>query len=413
MKVAAIFPIGTSVGGAPDAIRQILGKESGLDVYLLPGRQGASNTPDPESFAQQVRDSISDRVINWVLCEAIEPFDLGRTYSQIRTELERIAQRGYERVYVGVTGGTNPMNVSLFQAAMAYLHTEVVPLYVQAHGAEWQSNFVASEIRDRIIAEDALKSARSGQIRVAAVLAQRLPTIGQWAFLRHSLEALSHWDDFDYPQASQRLEHQSSRCGEYKLRQLLAPVANTVLRIAGNARQMSDFTKQLRDVQNFESVVTTPDWMQSVAEKGMLMVGDVLANAMRRFDEQRYTDSVLRSYRAAECATQTRLLKLGIHPSKPNACRAAFERYAGLTDRPLAFDDGLKFLQAAERLDLTMIRDSVRALQQARNNTYLEHGYVRVQRDQAQRCLNWSVEICAALLGCSVRDSWREFEMRF
>lgn len=413
MKVAAIFPVGASVGGAPDAIRQILKMESELDVYLLPGKQGASNTADPQLFVDQIRSSIFPPGINWIECEAVDPFNLYQTYNQVRDLVGQIAGRDYVRVYVGVTGGTNPMTVSLFQTAIAYLRMEVVPLYVQAHGEVWQANFVASEIRDRITAEEALATARSGQIRAAALLAQHLPLLGPWKFLRESLTALSQWDDFDYSQARQNLEHQARRCGEYASNDLLGPVAETVARIAPNARRMGEFTKQLRDTKNFDAHAISPGWAEEVKENGMLLVADALANAHRRIDEHRYTDSVLRSYRAAECATQMRLLRLGIHPSRPNACSSAYQRYCSHLpmDKNLAFRSGLEFLHSAGELDFSTVDKAFVALADMRNHTYLEHGYRRVSPDQSQRCFHWSLHICQALLGPTIEEKWHEFEM--
>jgi hypothetical protein len=50
----------------------------------------------------------------------------------------------------------------------------------------------------------------------------------------------------------------------------------------------------------------------------------------------------------------------------------------------------------------------------ARNHTYLEHGYVRVQADQASRCLDWSLSICGYLLADQdVSKLCQRFEMRF
>lgn len=297
---------------------------------------------------------------------------------------------------------------------MAYLRGEVKPVYVQAHENVWQKNFVASEIRDRVLAEEALATARSGQVRLGARLAERLPTAGEWKFLRESLTALSHWDDFDYEQASQRLEHLARKCTEYAEDDLLRHIGNTIGRIGPNARRMNKFTSQLRDLQRFDAQATAPGWTMSVEENGLLLVADALANANRRTQERRYTDSVLRSYRAAECATQMRLFKMGIHPSKPNACLTAYQRYAAAIpsgERPLGFDDGLKVLQSAGELDRTSIESVVRDLQKARNDTYLEHGYVRVQREQSQNCFKKSLMICEALLSPAIQHKWREFEM--
>lgn len=397
MKAAAIFPVGTSTGGAPDAIRLILETESALDVYLLPGKPGDPGTADPKLSIQQIRNEISHPGVNWIICEAVEPFDVSETYGQIRERIARIADHDYERVYVGITGGSNPMIASLFQLAMTYLRAQVVPLYVQGQGAVWQRNFVASDIRDRVTAEEALRTARSGQIRVAARLGEPLPPVNPWKFLRDSLSALSYWDDFDYSQASQGLEHAARKSRDYSSDELLAPVADTVARIAANAARITDFTKQIRDVQNFDPVATAPEWAQRVDEVGILLVADALANANRRIVEGRYTDSVLRSYRAAECATQMRLLARGIHPARDE----------------LAFRAGLQRLESEGQFDSAPIEKSIRALADFRNHTYLEHGYRRVQKGQSEQCLTWALDICETLLGPAIRQKWRQFEMRF
>src|SRR5262249_35929704 len=122
MKVAAIFPVGTSVGGAPDAIKHILETEPALDVYLLPGKPGdAEDAKDPRLFVNEIRNKISTPNVHWIDCEAVEAYDLAESYRRIREWIAAFAGHDYERVYVGITGGTNPMNASLFQAAMAYL----------------------------------------------------------------------------------------------------------------------------------------------------------------------------------------------------------------------------------------------------------------------------------------------------
>ena len=53
------------------------------------------------------------------------------------------------------------------------------------------------------------------------------------------------------------------------------------------------------------------------------------------------------------------------------------------------------------------VRDS------ARNHTYLEPGYDRVQQGQSRGCLEWSVAICEKLLGPDINPTWRSLQMRF
>lgn len=414
MKTTAIFPIGTSMGGCPDAIAEILKEKSSLEVYLLCGNRGAPDAPDPQDFAAQIKESIRDARVTWAQFQAVEAFNISEAYAQVRAFVTSISERNYDRVYVGITGATNPLVASLFQTAMAYLSCQIIPIYVQARGAVRVQHFLASDVRDRVNAEGALATARSGQVRVAARLAERLPPEG-WKFLRASLTALSFWDDFDYSQAKQTLEHQARRSAEHA-QPMLAPLADTVTRLARVAGQMSAFAKEICDQQNFGANTASEGWTERVLQSGLWLVADALANARRRIVEGRFTDSVLRSYRAAECATHMRLLAVGIHPAKVDADPRAYERHraAGAPEaEELAFIAGLRFLASAGQLDLAPIWEHVMKLSTARNHTYLEHGYARVQRDQAQRCFELSLAICHHLAGPDINKKWQEFEMRF
>lgn len=193
MKIAAIFPIGTSVGGCPDAIVEILKEEPALDVHLLYGNPGAPGAPDPKSIVEQIKGDVCDERVNWRSSQAVEAYDMSETYAQIRAFVEGVAERKYDRVYVGITGATNSMVASLFQAAIACVPCRVIPIYVQARAAVRVRHFIASDVRDRISAEEALSTACSGQVRIAARLAGRLPPDGpRWKFLRASLGALAH-----------------------------------------------------------------------------------------------------------------------------------------------------------------------------------------------------------------------------
>lgn len=289
-------------------------------------------------------------------------------------------------------------------------------MYVQARGCTWQRNFVASEVRDRVTAEEALSSARSGQVKIAARLAERLPSAGPWKFLRASLTALAYWDDFDYSQARQTLEHQARKAGEFAQDPLLAPVADTVARLAAVAGKMAGFAKEIGGTQNFGATAKDVNWPNKVLREGILLVADALANAQRRIREGRFTDSVLRSYRAAECATQMRLLAIGIHPSRPDACQTAYERYYPANSSgagEMAFNSGLRFLDSVGQIEFAPIEDHVKRLGRSRNYTYLEHGYERVQSDQGHRCFDWSLSICQHLLGEEIGKTWLCLEMRF
>ena len=417
-KVAALFTIGITDGGCSAAIREIVKCEKFVDVFLLYGKRSAPDAPDPMETIIRIRGDAYDGRITWSSHGPVEPFDLSTTYDEIRRFIEQIATSSYDRVYLGITGGTNPMVTSLFQTAMAYLSCEVIPVYAQARGTVPVLNFVASDVRDRMIAEEALAIARSGQIRVAARLADRLQPEDDWKFLRSSLHSLAQWDDFDYSQAKQSLEHQSRKAVQRLSHPLLDGLAKTVTALAENAAEMSMLVRSICDDQNFGKTVLEHGWPGRLSKAGPLLVADALVNARRRITEGRYTDSVLRAYRAAECATQMRLLALGIHPARPDACQTAYARFPQLVradagmPREIAFKAGLTFLGSTGVVDLAAIEEPVRNLGHARNHTYLEHGYVRVLVDQAERCLKWSVQICEHLLG-NLDNMRQQFEMQF
>jgi hypothetical protein len=130
MRVGAIFPIGTSIGGCPDGITEIMKEESSLDVHVLCGNRGAPDAANPMDVFEQIKESIRDSRVTWVACQPVEPFDMSETYAQVRSFVAGIAERNYDRVYVGITGATNPVVTSLFQTAMAYLSCPVIPIYV-------------------------------------------------------------------------------------------------------------------------------------------------------------------------------------------------------------------------------------------------------------------------------------------
>jgi len=416
MKVAALFPVGQTEGGCIAAIREILAREESLNIYLLHGVLAPGQSfPDPSDIAKQIAATDFGCRVSYQLLAPINTFDLSSAYPTARATVRSMAAEHYDRVYVGITGGANPLVASIFHAAMTYLGTEVVPIYAQGKGLTTERTFVAPDIRLAVLAEEAIGMARSGQMRLAAQLAARLPETGEWLFERACLAALAAWDDFDYAKARDTLRRQLRHCAAYQAHPLLSGLADTVARLAAVADRMVNMTVEFRNVQTFEKLASASDWPSRVRECGGLLVADAVANAKRRLEEGRYTDSVLRSYRAAECATQVRLYEIGIHPAKPAAFGAAFSRTGGIVDgdKTLAFRAGLDLLKNIGTITCETIAKNIQDLGQARNTTYLEHGYVRIEQSQAERCLHHAMTICSHLLGEETVANWPDLNMRF
>jgi hypothetical protein len=208
----------------------------------------------------RIRKRVTDERVTWSSSQPVEPFDLSKAYREVRAFVSGIAIQGYNRVYVGINGGSNPIVTSLFQTAMAYLSCEVVPVYVQARETVSVQHFIASDVRDRVVAEEALAAARSGQIRGAARLAEHLQSEDDWKFLRSSLNALAQWDDFDYAQAKHSLAHPARKASGRSGHQLLASVADTVSRLNNDAEEMSALARDICNEQNFGETAARPDW---------------------------------------------------------------------------------------------------------------------------------------------------------
>jgi hypothetical protein len=419
VKAAAVFPVGQTEGGCVAGIREILRREAPLAeplrVYLLHGVLAVGQAPPaPGEVARRVASTDFGHAVEYPLIAPVDSFDLEAAYATAREAMGQIAAARYDRVYVGITGGANPLVASVFHTAVTYLEAEVVPIYAQGRGLATQRTFVAADLRLGVLAERVMEAARRGQMRLAAQLAERLPNEGKWGFLRAGTEALAAWDDFDYPAARDIVRRQERHCAAYGTDRLVSPLADVVRRLAAVADRMVRIMETFRNEPGFEKAVSAADWPAHARKDGGLLVADVMANARRRLAEGRYTDSVLRAYRGAECATQVRLYEACLHPGRPNACRRAFEQAREhLKDEgPIAFRAGLYLLRDVSGLSCEAIERNVQDLGQTRNKTFLEHGYTRVRRDQAERCLEHAMAICRHILGEDEVRAWPDLDIR-
>lgn len=81
--------------------------------------------------------------------------------------------------------------------------------------------------------------------------------------------------------------------------------------------------------------------------------------------------------------------------------------------RDLSLFNGLKMLEAMGQSLGEASRKQLRDVQRSRNDSYLEHGYVRLRGEDAERLNSYAAALCGELLGdsldalrASVRHSW-------
>lgn len=412
--VAAVFPIGQTAGGCVAAINDILVRESSLEVYLVHGiLEPGQSPPNPADVALEISQSFDSR-IRFASVRPMPTFEISAAYPVAREILRGINQQRYLRVYVGITGGANPLIASLFHAALAYLDTEVIPVYAQGKGPETQRVFFADDLRLEVLEEKALALARNGQTRTAAALTAPFPNHLPWKFVSEALRAIACWDDFDYKTAQSVLRNSQRHVDPFQNDAVRAPLAHTVSRLTQVASRLTEFVKVAANPGDFARSTLAPGRMR---EAGILLVADALHNAQRRLDEGRFTDCVLRSYRSAECATQVRLLLLGVHPSKPAATPQTLSRLRLPEkfdrDSPLGFWTGLNLLFCNDSSVTHPSDRNLKHLQDIRNRTFLEHGYQRVTREQAQQCLNHARTICGSLLTSAALDGCLSTKLEF
>jgi hypothetical protein len=66
----------------------------------------------------------------------VSSFSIDQAYAEALELMQEINSRGFKRVYVGPTGGSNLMAAALFHAAMTELTGEVIPVYTQGKPTE-------------------------------------------------------------------------------------------------------------------------------------------------------------------------------------------------------------------------------------------------------------------------------------
>ncbi len=237
--------------------------------------------------------------------------------------------------------------------------------------------------------------------REARLPAKRLPELGRGGFVKKAAEALYLWDEFDYEAAFQVLARLNEPAKTLRDDERVSALAALIGRLVEPGKQIGELVRPLRQLQQNSAKLK-----ETEQRHFPLLVADALENAHRRFFEERYTDSVLRSYRAVEVAIQSQLLGYGVNPWHPDwqtvpeetKTRVLELLAAAALPRDLALFTGSVVLQALGRSFLEEWGKRQKDLQVTRNSCYLEHGYHRLGRDDAQRLLGYAEVMCTELL---------------
>ncbi len=411
MAVALILSVGTTAEPLKKAIDEVAQKEN-VRVYLLYGRPFPQQSPNPFEVAHEVFRYACDKGVAVLLREVAEPEDFDQALQTARQVLEEV--KDYKCVVVNYTGGTKAMSAALVHAALtSFLSGELELHYVGGVVRDKEGKVLreAMEIRRqaRTLTEErvrqVLDALRQCRFEIAANLAEYLPDTGKPGFLKQVAKAFLKWDGFDYEGARHELQ-QRQLPGQVRALtgdEMVGDLAQTVQRLIESAQQLAEAVKKLRKFMQppKEGVRENPPSLDDFA----LLCADVLENAERCCKRYQFNEAVLRAYRALEVAVQGALLNLGLNPWRPNwtqvepAVQQTLEQKLGRLPEELALWNGWLTWQVLSRQEVTEEQEKRRQdLQNTRNRSILEHGYVACDAKDAERCIKFAQELSEKVL---------------
>ena len=412
-RYAAVISLGTQEESFNFVIRFLLQQmRVPLDLYVLYGSVGDPTRTNPQTTLDCCRTTVLPGSEWKASKQCRNSWALETSYWDAMELLENVLSaheaEPYDSIFTCIIGGTKPMVAAITLAVQVYFPHNSYPVYVQgnenpkANRTDSIEVFEGPGIRDDQTILRILNLAHLGQFFTATTLSTWLPKSPSRNFLENAMTALTAWDDFDYATAAKKSEEAVKSAASMADDTRFMPLADCVRRIGKQAVPMSDLSKVLADKQLFVGRCKLPEWPELIRSTGHRLVIDALANAKRRLQQGRYTDAVLRGYRACECATQMRLLAQRIHPTWPDAVQGldssfTFERDRDGKARSLGFNTALKVLGLREEMD-NIQRNLVGSLQTPRNSSYLEHGYNRLEKKTASKHFEKALLFCSILL---------------
>ena len=413
-RFAAVVSLGTQTDSFEYGLRDLVRRQFlPLDLFVLYGSVGDPDKPDPQEILDHCKELDMSPDVRWKESQQCQnSWALEPTYRDAMELLKRLESahkvEPYEKVFACLTGGTKPMIVATTLVVQSRFPNLFWPLYVQGHEKHAASEIESVEIfegpgiRDDQTILRALDLACHDQFAAAATLTKMLPKSSCRSFLSNGLLALAAWDDFDYKTAHSRSKEAYKIYDNLSEDQRLKPLAKIVSRIQSQAGPMTALSRELADSKLFVEASSKSDWPKRIRTTGHDLVIDALANADRKLQKGRYTDAVLRGYRACECSVHMKLLVQGIHPSWPGvvpdkAKALNIKMDTGGSVRSFDFNSALNVLRLRDSIDGTH-PELVRNLQTPRNWSYLEHGYQRIGEEQAKKHFENAKLFCCHVL---------------
>jgi CRISPR-associated protein (TIGR02710 family) len=404
-KTVLILTVGTTAEPLINAVDVAAKEEGDLEIVLLYGRPFAGQRPDPFTVAGQVRDYANRRGIRVIFAEIADPEDIEVCLQAARMAL-RLARKA-DRVIVNYTGGTKPMSAAAVHAALSEPFAGGLELrYVGGERRDETGRVTTEAMRVRREHRTATQETvarviellQAYEYEMALALTSNLPDEGRPGFLKRAVPLLHRWDRFDYTAGlAHDLCRLADQAGVIVDDPQLGGLAATVRRLCEPASEISRTVRQLGRLEQGQPA--------SVGNRGMcLIAADVLENAARCVSRGRWAEAILRCYRGVEVAVQGRLISIGVNPWKPEwesmgDAKEEIRRVLGTLPQDLGVGTGMRVLEVLEGRALDgKLQDHLRDLQQLRNRSMLEHGFLSPAEGEARRCAAYAEELVECIL---------------
>lgn len=417
LEAGLIITVGTTAEPLVKAIEEATG-ENITFIYLLYGRPFPDQSPNPFDIANEVKKKASSLNLNVRTFEIQDPEDFGSCLSTTSHAINQMNENGIRRLVINFTGGTKPMSAALIYSVLTEpVDAEVVLDYTGGIVRNEAGRVIRGamrvkrhhETRIEKIARDALNLLKCCQYSQAFSITRSLPDSGRFGFLKRAIEALYLWDNFHYQESFELLKKLRPQVDVLTDILLLKDILEVIKRLIQPSFSISNATNALSRIQNGDEIKKT---LKGISKEELFLVpADALENAKRRFFEERYTDAVLRAYRAIESAVQIKLVSLDINPwnfseeqinEEKRKQPTAFTKNNTLPSK-LTLSSGLNLLKAFNKGISEELENALKEIQATRNNSYLEHGYHKVNREQAERIMENAGRLVGNILEIDVK----------
>lgn len=420
-KVTLILTVGISDEPIIKSIEKQFKQFHDSDIYLLYGAAFPGQYPDPMAISQRCREKAIELGVNNISVKEISmPEDLSKCIEEIRNVFDAIET---DLLIVNFTGGSKPMASALVHVALSGLYTgEVVLDYVGGKVRDENGRVIrkSMEITRKEqtyfdeLCNQILNNLKTYKYSKAKSLAEQLPEKGQGFYVKGLTNFLNYWDKFLYEEAMGEMRKIASIAQTYHYDHMLCNFSKIIEKMSPYVVQVTGLIRKLKrhDAQEH--------YMKDDIAIHRILVADTVENSHRRLFNNNPQDSVLRIYRAIEVSIHLKLFEMKINPANKKTFeqldkheKDKFFKLSGLSSVPsfLALFSGLAMCKTHGLEISTETEAVIKDIANARNNSYLEHGYNKITIDQAESLFQKSNMVISSIIG-DISKERKEISLR-